>query len=381
MNPTQFLACLLAVVLLAGRPATAATNELTRKLIQMGSERFFNTTPPNELIGNLKVSNEARQQILPLLFSHCFMERSMIFPEGILHLRKVVLEEVTTAEERGLFRTVADSGPNTLRLSCVEWIAGQQSIVTNANARLLVTDMMKSLATDTNSGILIRASVAALRLPASYVVPENLFLNTLTQALHSVQTFAADGKLTETRDILLKLRDVVDAQRIRKILGDQKYEAEATNALAVLWPFTTQDVVYESASWLLEKLNTTSINWKFYLRATDETQWGRSSLYDQRVIFINHPENLQNQVRTDCEAILKKWTWSFAGRNGSANHPSMQAGTDAFFQRNGFLLKLAAQYGYYDLVDRAAQHENKWYHELARMAGNAYPRKKVDRTP
>ena len=378
MRKTLIAVSVIVLALLAIKPATAAANELARQLTSLGAEEFFSTTPATELISSLKSSEEERQQILPLLLRHCFVERSLIFPEGILRLREVVLKEATTVEERGLFRIVADSGPNELRLASVEWIAGQKGLISNTHARLLVTDMMRSLAADTDPRILIRATGVTLRMPDSFVAPENLFMNTLTQTLQSVQTLASDGKLTETRDLLFKLRDVVNEPRIRGALGDQKYETVTSKAFAVLWPLTTKDVVYESASWLLEGLNTKSINEVFYLRATDETKWGRFIGYDQRVILVNHPDYLRTQVRTDCESILNNWTCSFAERNGTTNHPPLLKGADSYFQRNSFLLKLAAQYGYYDLVDRAAQHDNKWYHELAQMALNAFPRKKVE---
>ena len=211
------------------------------------------------------------------------------------------------------------------------------------------------------------------------IEPSALLSNTLARTTERVQVLATEKRPTEVRDVLFRLLYVIDEKTFQATLGKDQYETLVGKATNILWPLTTQDVIYESASWVLEKFNTPVLNEKFYLRATDETKWGRSSTYDQRVLFINRPPYLRNRVRSDCEAILDKWTTSFAQRNGTTNPPVLLEGADAYFQRNGFLLKLAAQYGYYDLVDRAVQHENKWYHELAQMALNAFPRKKKER--
>jgi len=117
---------------------------------------------------------------------------------------------------------------------------------------------------------------------------------------------------------------------------------------------------------------------KFYLRATDETKWGRGGVQAQWVIFANHPEYLRAQARKDCESILNQWRCSFAARNGTEHPPPMPDGAGAFFGRNEFLLKLAACYGDHDLVDRAARHENLWYLELARRASESFPRGRPD---
>jgi hypothetical protein len=304
----------------------------------------------------------------------------MIFPKGILRLRQSVLDEAQR-EGPSLFRAVADVGPNPIRLATLEWMAGQSSLVTNPTSRVLAEKMIQCLATDTEPNILIRATSASLAIPPPFTASPALLSNTLARTTERVQVLATEHRPMEVRDILFRLRDVIDEKTFQATLGQDQYETLVRQTTSMLWPLTTQDVVYESASWVLEKFNSPVLNDKFYLRATDETKYGRSSTYDQRVLFINRPPYLRNRVIGDCEAILQKWTTSFAERNGTTNPPALREGADAFFQRNDFLLKLAASYGEFDLVDRAARHENKWYHELAERARNAFPKRKDKESP
>jgi len=344
----------------------------SEQLKWMGPEGFFATVTPSGLIAQLRDSDQARRDILPPLLTHCFVERSMVFPEGILRLREAMLEEAKR-EGQSVFRVVADAGPNSLRLATVEWMAGQRGLLSHATVRALGDRMMHHLAADSDPQILLRATRTVLHKPRPFVVPPSLLSNAVLRTLERVQVLASDGQRIEMRALLLKLSGTIDVPTFRTALGDADYEALAHKAAEVLWPLTTQDVVYGSASWTLEKLNTRALNEKFYLRATDENSHGRSSSYDQRVILVNHPQYLRTRVRNDCDSILNQWTHSFAARNGTANPPALPEGAGAFFDRNDFLLKLAASYGDYDLVDRAARHKNKWYHELARRALQAYP--------
>lgn len=349
-----------------------AVYALTDQLFDgLGAEKFFDTPNPSGLIARLKDSDKDREDILPVLYGHCFVDRSMSFPNGIIRLREVVLEEAKLSGN-SLFRIVADTGSDMLRLNTLEWMATQPELTNNESVRNWADVMIEHLAVDMDPNILIRATQASLSLPPPYGDRATLFINTVMRTLEYVKGLSSENKLVEIRSILDKLERVIDEKKFRAALSEEDYERIANEALDVLWPLTSQDIIlYERTSWALRKFNTRTINEKFYSRATDEAQLNPPNMYttlDGQAVFFNHPDYFRSRVREDCEKLLNECTYSF-------ENPPAQKEPGSCGRRSEFLLRLAASYGDHDLVDRAARHVNKWYHEIASKAFRDFPRR------
>lgn len=347
---------------------------LIAQLELLGAERFFDAVDTAGLLSLLRAAPPVRAVILPEMLNYCFRMRSLVYPPGIRRVQRMVAVE---AFERGrtLFAITAQEGPdNAVRLAALQWYAAQRSGwgypgLSNAVPLDVSEALVANLAVETNLAKLLatcEASASITPLPPSAGV---LYAALLEQADVWVQQYLASGQRTAARNMLIRLSGVLAQMNATAAHRTERYETAELKLFRRLWPLSTDEMLYESAGWVIRTLNCTAAYDVIYLRMTDEyhASWPWSTL-DMQTLMLSRPAALRARVREDCKQMLTNYSVSFAQRDPALPRPGELA---AYRERNRALLALAAAYGEHDLIERARQHEDERYHELAREAVNS----------
>ncbi len=359
---------------------------------------------------------------MPAFFAHCYVRRSLHYPQGIISLRKAMREELLRGKGN-LFELIRASGSTALLTGTLEWLlfnSGSPAIVTLDSALLRRTSLygivQRALAfrveilapvakrdveehirvwKDRRPGItpgagklvlayvvriteeeddirrLVRAAAVAVACPGVSEEQKTLVYKTLVRIVDAVR----QARTEDTRKARGLLRAFASFFRsrfkdagARRILDGKQLAALSKRAISVFWPLTIDKPLNEAAYAALAPLKTQPVARLLFDRAVDERTYGSYSFGS-----LNHhkPECLREEAKRCCSAALENWAVSYPRDDkGKRYHPVRGEG---LYQRNRFLVTFMAYLEEYDLVKSALAHPNPRWRKIALQALGCHP--------